>query len=198
VPGTLVAYRRYRALGFGDPDVIRTSILVGIPATALGALATRWISGEALVTVTEVVIMLIGVKLLVLPSPHEVVRDEVPARGARIVAVALVVGLLAGLLANGGGFLLVPLYLAALRMPIKTALACSLAVSSVIAVPGTVVHAALGHIDWGVTFAFAAASIPLSSYGARVALRMRADRLERTFGASLAVLGCVLLAGSMT
>jgi uncharacterized membrane protein YfcA len=198
VPGTLVAYRRYRRLGFGDPDVIRTSILVGIPATALGALATRWISGEALVTLTEAVIMLIGIKLLVLPSPHEVVRDEIAARGARIVAVAAVVGLLSGLLANGGGFLLVPLYLAALRMPIKTALACSLAVSSVIAVPGTIVHAALGHIDWGVTLAFGAASIPLSSYGARVALRMRADRLERIFGASLAVLGFVLLAGSVT
>ena len=198
VPGTLVAYRRYRHLGFGDPDVIRTSVIVGVPATVLGALATRWISGDALVTATEVIIMLIGVKLLVRPSPTEVVRDDVGDRRGRVVAVAATVGLLAGLLANGGGFLLVPLYLAALRMPIKTALACSLAVSSVLAIPGTVVHAALGHIDWGVTLAFAAASIPLSSYGARVALRMRADRLERVFGAGLAVLGSVLLAGSMT
>ncbi len=198
VPGTLVAYQRYRRLGLGDPDVVRTSVIVGVPATVVGALATRWISGDALVTATEVVIMLIGVKLLVRPSPTEVVRDDVPDRRARVVAVAATVGLLAGLLANGGGFLLVPLYLAALRMPIKTALACSLAVSSVLALPGTIVHAALGHIDWGVTVAFAAASIPLSSYGARVALRMRADRLERVFGAGLAVLGVVLLAGSMT
>jgi hypothetical protein len=38
----------------------------------------------------------------------------------------------------------------------------------------------------------------LSSYGARVALRMRADRLERVFGGGLAALGIVLLAGSMT
>lgn len=198
VPGTLVAYRRYRRLGFGDPAVIRTSIVVGVPATVVGALATRWISGDALVTATEVVIMLIGIKLLARPSPTEVVRDDVPDRRARVIAVAAIVGLLAGLLANGGGFLLVPLYLAALRMPIKTALACSLAVSSALALPGTIVHAALGHIDWGVTLAFAAASIPLSSYGARVALRMRADRLERFFGGSLAVLGFVLLAGSMT
>jgi uncharacterized protein len=198
VPGTLIAYRRYRRVGLGDPDVIRTSILVGIPATALGALATRWISGAALVTATEAVIALLGIKLLVAPSPPEVVRDEIPARRARIIAVAVTVGLLAGLLANAGGFLLVPLYLAALRMPIKTALACSLAVSSVIALPGTIVHAALGHIDWGVTVAFAAASIPLSSYGARLALRMRADRLERVFGASLAALGVALLAGSVT
>src|SRR5687767_3651717 len=56
VPSTLIAYRRYRRLGLGDPGVIRTSILVGVPATVLGALATRWISGAALITATEVVI----------------------------------------------------------------------------------------------------------------------------------------------
>jgi uncharacterized membrane protein YfcA len=197
IPGTLVAYRRYQRVGIGDVGVIATSIAVGIPATAVGAVATRWISGTALVTVTEVVVTAIGVKLLLWPSPTEVVRDDVPHRTARTVAVALAVGLLAGLLANAGGFLLVPLYLAVLTLPIKTALACSLAVASALAVPGTLVHAALGHIDWTVTLVFAAASIPLSGYGARCALRMRADRLERVYGGGLAVLGFGLLAGSL-
>jgi len=198
IPSTLVAYRRYRRLGLGDPEVVRTSIVVGIPATIAGAVATRWIGGELLITATEAVVAAIGVKLLLRPTSDEVVRDDVPHRRGRTIAVAAIVGLLAGLLANGGGFLLVPLYLAALKLPIKTSLSCSLAVASVLAVPGTIVHAALGHIDWGVTVVFAAASIPLSSYGARVALRMRADRLQRIFGAGLATLGLVLLAGSMT
>ena len=133
------------------------------------------------------------------PAPAEVVaRRRRRTAPARTIAVAAAVGLLAGLLANAGGFLLVPLYLAVLKLPIKTALACSLAVASALALPGTIVHAALGHIDWTVTLVFAAASIPLSSYGARVALRMRADRLERVYGGGLAVLGFVLLAGSLT
>ena len=197
IPGTLIAYRRYRMVGIGDGRVIATSILVGIPATIAGAVATRWISGDALVTVTEVLVTAIGLKLVLRPSPVEVVRDDVPHRTARTIAVAVVVGVLAGLLANAGGFLLVPLYLAVLKLPIKTSLACSLAVASALAVPGTLVHAALGHIDWTVTAVFAAASIPLSSSGARVAMRMRADRLERVYGGGLATLGVVLLAGSM-
>jgi uncharacterized membrane protein YfcA len=198
VPATLVAYRRYRRLGLGDPNVVRTSVLVGVPATVIGALATRWISGDALVGVTEAIVMLIGVKLVLWPAPTEVVRDDVRHCTARTIAVAATVGLLAGLLANAGGFLLVPLYLAVLKLPIKNALACSLAVASVLALPGTIVHAALGHIDWTVTLVFAAASIPLSSLGARTALLMRADRLERVYGAGLALLGFVLLAGSLT
>ena len=198
IPSTLVAHRRYRRLGLGDPDVGRASVLFGVPATIVGAVATRWIGGEALIVVTELLVAAIGVKLVVRPAPHEIVRDEVAHRRGKTIAVAVTVGLLAGLLANGGGFLLVPLYLAVLKLPIKTALSCSLAVASVLAVPGTIVHAALGHIDWGVTAVFAAASIPLSSYGARVALRMRADRLERVYGSGLAALGLVLLGGSLT
>ena len=94
------------------------------------------------------------------------------------------VGFLAGLLANAGGFLLVPLYLAALKLPIKTALSCSLAVAAVLAIPGTLVHAALGHIDWTVTLVFGAASVPALEPGcedraadacriARAVVRMR-------------------------
>ena len=112
----------------------------------------------------------------------------------RVWLVLLGVGLLAGLLANAGGFLLVPLYLAVLKLPIKTALAGSLAVASVLAIPGTIVHAGLGHIDWTVTVLFAASSIPLSSVGASVALRMNATRLERLYGAGLLALGTTLLA----
>ena len=62
-----------------------------------------------------------------------------------------------------------------------------------LAVPGTIVHAALGHIDWRVVLVFGAASVPLSYAGARVAIRADAARLERIYGAVLAVLGVVLL-----
>ena len=197
VPGTLIAYQRYRRLGLGDAGVIRTSVLVGVPATIAGAVSTRWISGDFLVTVTEVVVLLIGLKLFIWPTRHDVVHEEAPRRRSRTIGVAVTVGLLAGLLANAGGFLLVPLYLAVLELPIKTALSCSLAVASALALPGTLVHAALGHIDWGVTFVFAAASIPLSSLGALTAVHMRADRLERIYGGGLAVLGFVMLTGSL-
>jgi uncharacterized membrane protein YfcA len=191
IPSTLVAYQRYRVAGVSDPEVVRWSIAVGMPATLVGALATRWINGELLVTVTELVVAAIGVNVLLRPNPDEVVRD-VDRRRLRLVAVAVAVGLLGGLLANAGGFLLVPLYLVVLRLPIKTALAGSLAVASVLAVPGTIVHAALGHIDWTVTVVFAAASIPLSSLGARTALRMNAAGLERVYGGGLLILGLTL------
>jgi uncharacterized membrane protein YfcA len=193
IPGTLVAHRQYRRFGFSDPEVVRWSIAFGVPATLAGALATRWIDGSLLVGITDVLLVLIGLRVLLRPDDPEIVRDEVSHRHLRLALVAVIVGVLAGLLANAGGFLLVPLYLAALKLPIKTALACSLAVAAVLAVPGTIVHAALGHIDWTVAAVFATASIPLSRLGARTALRLRSFALERLYGAGLVVLGASLL-----
>lgn len=192
IPGTLVAYNRYRRFGITDGRVVRWSIAFGVPATIVGAYLTRWIDGGALVKITDVVIALIGAKVLLWPDDGEVVRDDVAHRALRMALVATAVGLLAGLLANAGGFLLVPLYLAALKLPIKTALSCSLAVAAVLAIPGTLVHAALGHIDWTVTLVFGIASVPLSSLGAKTALRMQSATLERIYGAGLLLLGATL------
>ena len=167
-----------------------------MPATVIGAYATRWIGGEALVTATEVVLTALGVRFALRPGdPHEVAGPPTAMR-TRLAVVAASVGLLSGLLANGGGFLLAPLFLVVLRLTLKESFATSLAVAAVMAVPGTIVHAALGHIDWSVVAVFATTSIPLSFLGARVALRTHPVRLERIYGIGLAVLGATLLAAS--
>ena len=110
-----------------------------------------------------------------------------------LALVAVIVGISAGLLANSGGFLLAPLMMTVVKLPIRPALATSLAVSAVLAIPDTIVHAALGHIDWTLVAVFAATSVPLSFAGARVALRIDAHRLERLYGAVLIILGATFL-----
>lgn len=192
IPGTLVAFRGYARMRIVDARLIRWSIAVGVPATILGSIVTKWIGGHALVVTTEVVVALIGARIVFFPPDRE--RDEGhQAPLAALIAVAAIVGFLAGLLANAGGFLLAPLYLTVLHVPMKHALSASLAVAAALATPGTIVHTALGHVDWKVTAVFAVASIPLSGLGARTAIRLDARRLERVYGLGLLVLGVVLL-----
>ncbi len=173
--------------------MLRWCLVIGVPATALGAYATRWIGGDALVTATELVVTALGVRFLLRPGdPHEIaVRPR--AYRTRMVVVAATVGVLSGLLANGGGFLLAPLFVVVLRLSLKQSFATSLAVAAGLAIPGTIVHALLGHIDWAVVVVFGASSIPLSYLGARVALRSNPVHLERAYGAGLALLGSTLL-----
>ena len=197
IPGTIVAAFAYRRAGIMNWRVIRGSALVGVPATVVGAYTTRWIGGGALVAGTELLLVALGLRFLVFPGdPHEIAAVP-PAFRTRIVAVALVVGLLSGLLANAGGFLLAPLYVLVLRIPLKQAFGSSLVVAAALAVPGTIVHAALGHIDWTIVALFGGASIPFSSIGARTALRTNALHLERLYGAGLALIGAGTLALSL-
>lgn len=197
VPGALVAADRYRRDGQIDRRVLRWSLLFGVPATLVGALATRWIDASALVLVTDVIIVGLGVRMLTAHHDATVTDDDLGADRNRTIAVAVVTGLAAGLLANSGGFLLAPLFIGVLGLSIKPALGTSLAVASILAIPGSMVHLALGHLDLAVVLAFALGSIPLSSLGARVALRTDPTRLERGYGIVLVVLGGGFLAHAL-
>jgi hypothetical protein len=197
IPSTMAASRPYWQADMVDRRVVLWSIAAGTPAVAAGALSTRWIGGRPLIAATDATIALLGLWFLLRPhADHDVAGSEPNAYRLRMMAVAVAVGFASGLLANSGGFLLAPLYIAVLRVPIKTAFACSLTVAMALAVPGTVVHLALGHIDWMLVAVFGAASVPLSALGARVGLATEARHLERVYGAALAVLGTVFLVTS--
>jgi uncharacterized membrane protein YfcA len=195
IPATLVASRTYAEQRTIDGRVMRIAILFGVPATIAGALCTRWIPGAALVLVTDAMVAFFGVRML-LRAHHA--GDEEDATLAtdtsvvRIGAIALMVGGISGLLGNSGGFLLAPLFVTALHMPLRRALGTSLAVSAALAIPGTIVHASLGHIDWAVTLAFAATSVPFARAGARLAFRVKARSLSLAYG-----FGITSMAGSL-
>ncbi len=194
IPSTLAASSVYWKARLIDWRVVRWSLSFGIPATVVGALATRWIGGAALVTVTDCVLVVLGLRFLLARDKADTDPVDPPRESAWLLAVvATTVGLVSGLLANSGGFLLAPLYIAILRLPVKAAFASSLAVATALAVPGTIVHAALGHIDWALVAVFAVTSVPLSFLGARVALRTEPARLERIYGAVIGLLGIVFL-----
>jgi uncharacterized protein len=193
IPSTAVAAAAYWRSHFLDKRVLAWSVAFGVPTTIVGAVATRWIPGTALVKATDVLVACLGLRFLLFPTDAREVVTEATWYRLRLAAVATVAGLASGLLANSGGFLLAPLYLAVLRLPIKGAFATSLTVATLLAVPGTIVHAALGHIDWAVVAVFGATSVPLSYLGARVGLRSNARHLERIYGAALSILGLVFL-----
>ncbi len=201
VPGTLVASAEYWKSKLIDWQIVWWSIGVGIPATILGSYLTVYTGATPLLVVTGIMVLGFGLSFLLAPKEkksksitedsHTQIRP--PYWRVRLVLVAVVVGLVSGLLANSGGFLLAPSYSRILNQPIKKAFACSLAVSVVLALPGTIVHWYLGHISWTVTGLIALGSVPLSYLGAKVALRSKASTLERWYGLALTALGAFFL-----
>jgi len=200
IPGTLLAAWAYWRAGVMDWQVVRWGIAVGIPATAAGAWLSRMTGATPLLIVTALLVLGFGLSFLLHPGEKQAEDESGPARRERpswwrlrMIVIGIAVGLISGLLANSGGFLLAPLYARFLNLRLKVAFACSLLISAVLALPGTVVHWYLGHISWLVTLLIAVGSVPLSYAGARLAIHTNAQRLEKWYGLALTVLGVVFL-----
>ena len=199
IPGTLLASLAYVRAGLYDRQVVRWSVAVGLPATVLGALSSERVGGPGLLLMSNLVIAGLGLSFLLQPTATRSARAPLgpSARRWRAAGVGAVVGFLAGLLANAGGFLFAPLYVRVLRLPLKTAFACSLVASAALAVPGTAVHVAQGHVSWPLVLAFGVGSIPFSYLGARTAVRLDVRILEPIFGVALLVIGTLGISDSL-
>ena len=188
LPAALVGARQYARFGTVDRDVARWSLVGGIPATILGALLSRVVGGPALLVASGIVLGIVGLRVL-RPISVASVAAGVKRRHRPIIVIAIAasVGLFTGLLANGGGFLLVPAYLLLLGLSIRVASGTSLVVIAALTIPTLVTHWALGHIDWPAAAVFAVGSVPAAWLMSRQAQRIHAEHLQRAFGVLLVV-----------
>jgi uncharacterized membrane protein YfcA len=188
LPGSAAAAWSYSRRGKVDWLVARRALLGALPATSIGAVVSRWVGSTALLILSGGVLFVVGVRIL---RPGSPVASEVAERRRSsapfVVVAASLVGLAAGLLANGGGFLLVPLFLLALGLDITEAAGTSLVVAAVLTVPTLVTHAFIGDVDWVIAGLFALGLVPGAVAGSKVAQRLPTDRLRFAFGVFLVV-----------
>jgi uncharacterized membrane protein YfcA len=191
LPGAAAGAGSYARSGLVDWRLARRTLIGAVPACVAGAFASRWVGGTWLLVLSGAVLVAVGVRVLApVPTRSGHARRQ---QAALTIALGVVVGFLAGLLANGGGFLLVPLFLLALGLALPEATATALVVVSVLSVPALVTHTLLGDIDWSVAAPFALGLAPAAALGAQLARRVAVDRLRVGFGVVLAAVGAWML-----
>jgi uncharacterized membrane protein YfcA len=162
----------------GHDPVVRRSIAVGLPAATAGALASSLLPGTTLLALSALLLAALGTRFVAVAVPA-----DRPARGDAVLAVAAVgAGFVAGLLANGGGLLLMPLFVLLGGRSMRQAAGASLLVAGALTVPTLLTHWALGHVDWRVTALFAVGLVPATLAGARLSRVVPLARLQRSFG----------------
>jgi uncharacterized membrane protein YfcA len=100
-----------------------------------------------------------------------------------------VTGLYAGFLGLGGGFILVPMLTRWLRFDIKLAIGTSLIAIGILAVPGTITHALLGHVDWAIALVLTFGVVPGALLGARLSIGSADRTIRLAFAGMLIVVG---------
>ncbi|MGH9273732.1 MAG: sulfite exporter TauE/SafE family protein [Acidimicrobiales bacterium] len=184
IPAALVGMVTYVRRRQVEWPVARWSILGGVPGTVVGALCSRYVGGRGLLIASGVVLALVGARIL-FPLPEQRLALRERRRAAIVVPAAAAIGLVTGLLANGGGFLLVPLFVLVLGLTMPESAGTSLVVIAALSVPTLITHWSLGHIDGPVAAAFAAGSIPGAGIGSLLAQRLPTDAMKRAFGVLL-------------
>jgi uncharacterized membrane protein YfcA len=190
VSGTL----RYSREALIDWRVVRWTAPAGVGAAVGGSLLSKVVPGDGhwLMLFTAALLGFTAFRMArqddEAPSPLAADTDEPgapePSRPERndtpgvLVGVGAVAGLLSGLLGVGGGIAMVPGFTEVARIPLKTAIATSLACVGLFAIPGTITHAALGDIDWRFAILLAIGVVPGARLGAAAAIRASHRRLR--------------------
>lgn len=181
-PTAIVGAETYRRSGEIDARAAAWISLPGAGTAAAGAALTRIVDGRLLLIATAVLLAWQAAGV----ARNRSVRRSAGRRAARpwmYAGIGVLAGLASGLLGIGGGLVIVPMLAGWLGMPLKRALGTSLAAIVAIVVPGTIVHAVLGNIDWAVALVLAVGSVAGARVGAGVALGS-AERTLRLLVAS--------------
>ena len=107
--------------------------------------------------------------------------------------IGLVAGLASGYVGVGGGFIMVPLMLAVLDIPMSLASGTSLIAIMILAIPGVIEQGLLGNIDYLAGIAIVVGSIPGALVGARLVRVVPERQLRFIFGGFLLVAAVALM-----
>lgn len=162
-------------------------IIGGLPATVIGAYSTRFISGTWLMILTGIFVVLTGVRLL----KGKLKNKPLANLPVNILAglIGVVTGFFSGLLAIGGGVILVPALILLLGLTIQEAAGISLLCVAFFAIPGTLVHWGLNHINWYLVLSLSVGVIPASYLGSRVCMSVKSHHLQKAFSVFLILFG---------
>ena len=126
---------------------------------------------------------------------------EAPTIGWREAGIGAAIGLFAGLASGyvgvGGGFIMVPLMMSILHVPMKLTSGTSLIAVMILAVPGTATQALLGNINWIAGIAVACGSIPGATLGAKLIPKVPERQLRFLFAGFLVVAAVLLVVNQL-
>lgn len=185
-PTSLVGAFTYARAGEVSFRAARWAVGPGIVGAVAGALLTERVNVHLLLLFTAALIGWTATELIRGRAP-KVAWERGRTPGWKHGAIGLGAGFVSGLLGVGGGIVMVPAFTVLVGMPLKRALGTSLVIISALVVPGTLVHWALGHIDWAIFAVLTLGVVPGARLGARLALGAQDRQLRLAVGTFLLV-----------
>ncbi len=205
IPTSLSGALNYTRKGLVDKKVSTAMMLPAVVGVLAGAALTKVVHGKMLMLSFALLVVVSGIDLTLgigkrimemrSGGEDEESKDSESESGKDLktrIFVGLLAGMLAGFFGVGGGFILVPCLLYFFKLPIKAAFGTSLVVIATVAMPGTITHFLLGHVNISLMLTMMGGAVIGSLVGSSVALRIRDSWLRKGFGVIMITVALVL------
>jgi uncharacterized protein len=200
LPSSVSGSLRYHRENFIVLRVVLLTAVLGIPASVIGSRLSDAVpgNGHVLMILTAALVAYTGYRTA-FPTVRTLERSDQPraVEWWRLTIIGIAAGALSGLLGIGGGILMVPAFSAWIGLPLRQAIATSLACVGIFAIPGTLTHWYLGHIDWTFAGALAVGVIPGARIGAHFTINANDRLLRYSVGSTLGVIAVIYGVGEM-
>lgn len=197
-PSAIAGGFNYWRAGKIIPRVVFYCSLFGLLGTAIGSSATSLIDTRYIMILTSLLLFYLAYRTFASTrsegprmSRAEETRESHPVR--ILALIGFLAGFFSGFLGLGGGIVMVPCFYFLLRLDLKESLGNSLVVIAFLAVPGSIIHTLLGHVDWVVASAMIIGVMPGSYAGSFFTLRARTRRVQLLFALLLLAIGIIFL-----
>ena len=175
---------------------LKTALLFGLAAMAgaySGARLAEYLSGEVQLTILAVVMLAAAVAMIRRGSPADPVKGEAEPAHLTLLAAAVGVGVLTGIVGIGGGFLIVPALVLLARVPMKQAVGTSLVVIAMNSTAGFAGYLGQVEVPWGFMAGFTGVAIVGILIGTALVQFVSQTQLKRAFAVFLIGVGLFTL-----
>jgi uncharacterized protein len=194
-PTSITGAYTYARAGEVDRRAALWMSATGLVGAVIGAFATERIDPTLLLLVTAALLGWQSIGIIRGPRRRDANGEAAAVRSPGAFAtIGAFAGIVSGLLGIGGGLVMVPLLSGWCRMPLKRALGTSLLTIPALVIPGTIVHAAFGNIDWPLVLFLTIGAVPGARIGATIALGTGERTLRRIVGFGMLVIAVLYAA----
>ncbi|MGE6631866.1 sulfite exporter TauE/SafE family protein [Bacillus sp. NPDC077027] len=176
---TLGGVWAYRKSGFLNHSLILymgSSVLIG---SLLGSYMSDLIPEEGINFIYGILAIIAVILMMISKKGRELeIDEEVSFNKGLATSLAFIIGGLSGILGAGGAFILVPIMLSVLKIPVRVTIASSLAITFLSSIGATVGKVATGQVLFVPALVLIIASLIAAPLGAKVGQKINATILQ--------------------
>lgn len=149
-------------------------------SSLLGSIISKEVSDKYLLFIFGILAFLASV-LMFIPRSYlkdELTEDNVDFHKPTAVLTGIFIGFLLGMVGQGGAFIIIPILLYVLKIPLRVALGSTLAIGLFSATAGLIGKIATGQVPFHMAFALLMGAVPSAIFGGIVSKKTKTQLLR--------------------